>query len=188
MYFKTIDLYVGHGSAVYLKDVNLYAVLVCAVAAMVVGFVWYSPMLFARPWMRAMGLDPDDKARVAEMQKGAGPSYGVSFVSALITAFVLGKIIWIANVSSPLLRDEGGSGGMAGFCDHRAVDRGAFRQAAVGAVFDQYWLSAGLLFGDGSDFGGVAVGSALPSRSQDLIAPGPHSFARFALTPKAFRR
>ncbi len=102
MYFKSIDLYVGHGSAVYLKDVNLYAVLVCAVAAMVVGFVWYSPMLFARPWMRAMGMDPDDKAKVAEMQKGAGPSYGVSFVSALITALVLGKIIWIANVSSPL--------------------------------------------------------------------------------------
>ena len=44
--------------------VNLWSVLVAAVAAMVVGFLWYSPMLFARPWMVEMGYNPDDKAKM----------------------------------------------------------------------------------------------------------------------------
>ena len=86
----------------HFKDVNLYAVLVCGVAAMVVGFVWYSPLLFARPWMKLMGVDPDDKAKLAEMQKSAGPSYGISFLAALVSAFVLGKVIVMSSVTSPL--------------------------------------------------------------------------------------
>jgi hypothetical protein len=36
--------------------------------------VWYLPLLFARRWTIVMGYDPDDKARLAEMQKSAGPS------------------------------------------------------------------------------------------------------------------
>lgn len=77
--------------------VNLLAVLACAVAGMVVGFVWYSPMLFAKPWMVLMGYDPNDKAKIAEMQKSAGPSYAMSFVASILTAFVLGKIIAVAG-------------------------------------------------------------------------------------------
>ena len=50
-------------------SVNLWSVLVAAVSTMVVGFLWYSPLLFARPWMVAMGYDPDDKARMEEMQQ-----------------------------------------------------------------------------------------------------------------------
>ena len=44
--------------------INPWAVLVAAVATMVIGFLWYSPILFARPWMRLMGCDPDDKAKL----------------------------------------------------------------------------------------------------------------------------
>ena len=68
---------------------RLWPVLAAAVATMVVGFLWYSPMLFARPWMIAMGYDPDDKKKIEEMQKSAGPLYGAAFLSTLITAFVL---------------------------------------------------------------------------------------------------
>ncbi len=86
----------------HFKGVNLLTVLVCAIAAMVIGFAWYSPLLFARPWMKAMGVDANDKASLAEMQKSAGPSYAASFVSAMVSAFVLGKIILISSVTSPL--------------------------------------------------------------------------------------
>jgi hypothetical protein len=82
--------------------VNLLAVLVSALATMVVGFVWYSPVLFARPWMVLMGYDPNDKAKIAEMQKSAGPSYMLSLVASLVSAAVLGKIIVIATINSPL--------------------------------------------------------------------------------------
>ncbi len=83
-----------------LMDVNLWAVLAAAVASMIIGFVWYSPLLFAKPWMLAMGYDPDDKARIAEMQKTAGPKYGISFLASLLTAFVLGKFMLHFGIST----------------------------------------------------------------------------------------
>ena len=73
----------------HLHHVNLLAVLVAAISTMVVGFLWYSPLLFAKPWMREMGYDPQDKARVQEMQKSAGPAYLGSFLASLVSAFVL---------------------------------------------------------------------------------------------------
>jgi hypothetical protein len=82
--------------------VNVWAVLVSALATMVVGFVWYSPLLFARRWTILMGYDPDDKAKLAEMQKSAGPSYMLSLVASVLSAAVLGKIIAIATIHTPL--------------------------------------------------------------------------------------
>lgn len=73
----------------HMHHLNLLAILVAAISTMVVGFVWYSPLLFAKPWMRAMGYDPDDKAKTQEMQKSAGPAYAGSFVASLISAFTL---------------------------------------------------------------------------------------------------
>ena len=85
-----------------LMCVNLWAVLGSAVACMVIGFLWYSPALFAKPWTILMGYDPNDKAKMAEMQKSAGPSYAMSLVASVLSAFVLGKIIDVANVNSAL--------------------------------------------------------------------------------------
>jgi Protein of unknown function (DUF1761) len=85
-----------------LMCVNLWSVLGAAVATMVIGFLWYSPFLFAKPWMIAMGYDPEDKAKLAAMQKSAGPMYGISFVASLLSAFVLGKIIFNLAIATPL--------------------------------------------------------------------------------------
>ncbi len=72
--------------------VNLLAVLAAAAVTMVIGGLWYSPLLFARPWMVAMGMDPDDKAKIAEMQKGAARLYTLAFIASLVAAFVLAKL------------------------------------------------------------------------------------------------
>ena len=82
--------------------VNLWSVLVAAVATMILGFLWYSPLLFARPWMVAMGYDPEDRAKMEEMRKSAGKSYAIAFVASLVAAFVLGKIIDVTTVESAL--------------------------------------------------------------------------------------
>jgi hypothetical protein len=86
----------------HYMGVNLWAVLVCALADMVLGFLWYSPVLFANPWMKLMGYDPNDKAKIAEMQKSAGPSYAMSFIASLLAAMVLGKIIAVGSVTTAL--------------------------------------------------------------------------------------
>jgi hypothetical protein len=86
----------------YVMGINLWSVLVAAIATMVLGFLWYSPLLFARPWMVLMGYDPEDKTKLEEMRKGAGKMYGISFVASLVSAAVLAKIIVITTVSSAL--------------------------------------------------------------------------------------
>ena len=95
--------------------VNLWAVSVSALATMVVGFVWYSPLLFARKWMVLMGHDPDDKAKIAEMQKSATPSYLLSLVASAVAAAVLGKIIAVATINTALYGMKVGLGVWLGF-------------------------------------------------------------------------
>ncbi|HYW37270.1 MAG TPA: DUF1761 domain-containing protein [Terriglobales bacterium] len=74
--------------------------LVSAIATMVIGFLWYSPVLFANPWMRLMGIDPNDKAKIAEMQKSAGKIYSLAFVASIASAAVLAKIIDLTSVDT----------------------------------------------------------------------------------------
>jgi len=80
--------------------VNVWAVVAAAVASMVIGFLWYSPLLFAKPWMIAMGYDPEDKARIAAMQKSAGPKYLASFLASLLGAFALAKIVFHLSITT----------------------------------------------------------------------------------------
>jgi surface polysaccharide O-acyltransferase-like enzyme len=80
--------------------INFWAVLVCAIATMAIGFLWYSPILFANPWMRLMGFDPNDRAKIAEMRKSAGKIYGLAFVASIASAVVLAKIIDLTSVNT----------------------------------------------------------------------------------------
>ena len=73
----------------HFHNINLLGVLVAAISTMVVGFLWYSPMLFAKAWVREMGYDMNDKAKMEEMKKSAGPAYAGSFVASLVSAFML---------------------------------------------------------------------------------------------------
>jgi hypothetical protein len=73
----------------HFHHINLLGVLVAAISTMVVGLLWYSPLLFAKPWVREMGYDMNDKAKMEEMKKSAGPAYAGSFVASLVSAFVL---------------------------------------------------------------------------------------------------
>lgn len=95
--------------------ITLWGVLAASVASMVIGFLWYSPLLFARPWMRLMGYDPDDKAKLAEMQKGAGKLYGITFVATVVSAVVLAKIIDLTSVVTILYGMKVGFGIWLGF-------------------------------------------------------------------------
>lgn len=80
----------------HLHSLNLFAILVAALSTMVVGFLWYSPLLFAKPWVREMGYDPNDKTKMEEMKKSAGPAYAGSLLCSLVSAFVLALFLhWL---------------------------------------------------------------------------------------------
>ena len=85
-----------------------------------------------------MGYDPEDKAKLQEMQKGAGKSYAISFVAGLVSAFVLA-----ASKDHPRylgrhgdLWDESRLCRLAGLCDHGAIDGQPFRQSVNQALLD----------------------------------------------------
>ena len=77
----------------HMHSLNWLAILVAAVVTMILGFLWYSPLLFAKAWTREMGYDLNDKAKMDEMRKSAGPAYAGSFVASLISAFTLALIL-----------------------------------------------------------------------------------------------
>lgn len=74
--------------------VNYFAVLLAGVAYMVVGFLWYSNLLFAKPWIKLMGYT---KESMAKAQKEMGPLYALSFVAALVTAFMLSHVMALSE-------------------------------------------------------------------------------------------
>jgi uncharacterized protein DUF1761 len=72
-------------------DLNWLAIVVAAFVPMLFGALWYSPVLFARPWMRAVG-------RSAEELTGASLGYGLSAVMAVVTSYALARVVRWAEV------------------------------------------------------------------------------------------
>jgi hypothetical protein len=79
----------------HLHHLNLWAVLVSAVILWVLGAAWYSPVLFAKPWMAALGIKPDPTKK-----KGLLPGMIASLVGDFILAFVLDHLILWANAGT----------------------------------------------------------------------------------------
>ncbi len=73
-------------------EINLWAVLVCGVLAMVIGYVWYGP-LFGKKWMEVVGATEMDINERKKMQASAGPLYLVQFLLTLFQAWVLAYYI-----------------------------------------------------------------------------------------------
>lgn len=87
--------------------INYLAVIVAAIASMVIGMAWYSPMLFGKQWMELIGISVKDME--AAKKKGMSKTYALAFVSSLVMAYVLAHFVDYAMASS--LAD----GAMAGF-------------------------------------------------------------------------
>lgn len=78
-------------------DINNLAVLASAIVNMVVGSLWYSPLLFGNQWIAAM---QKTKAEMEQMKKGAGKAYAGSFIAALVMAYVLAHFVDFAGAAS----------------------------------------------------------------------------------------
>ena len=80
-----------------MVHVNYLAVLVAAIVVFVLGWLWYSPLLFYKPWMRARGLDPAAAMAGAKMPAG---KLVIELVRCLVLAFVIAHIIAALGVSN----------------------------------------------------------------------------------------
>jgi hypothetical protein len=94
---------------------NHFAILVSALIQWFLGAIWYSPVLFAKPWMAIVGIQPGN-AKKNSMIAGMI----TSFVGSLVLSFVLahlilwsgattaawgaliGSIVWAGFMAAPL--------------------------------------------------------------------------------------
>ena len=78
-------------------SINYIAVIVAALASMVLGGLWYSPLLLGNAWIKEMGWSAK---QCEEAQKNAGPSYFIGLLSQLLMAFVMAHLIGLLSLNT----------------------------------------------------------------------------------------
>ena len=70
-------------------DVNVYAVIICVLIGYVLGWLWYSPVLFGKKWIESLGYDP--------IKAGAHPAIGLmfQFPSTLLKVLFVGLLVFV---------------------------------------------------------------------------------------------
>ena len=68
--------------------INYLAVLVAAISTMIVGSLWYSPLLLGKLWMKHSGVT-EHEAKNTNMAK----TYGIMFLGSLVMCFVMSHFI-----------------------------------------------------------------------------------------------
>jgi hypothetical protein len=90
-----------------MPEVNYLAIVAAAVAAFVLGGLWYSPALFGKAWQREVGLS-DEELKRGNMARIFGTALVLSLVASFVFALFLGP-----RPSMPL---GIGAGFAAGLC------------------------------------------------------------------------
>ena len=80
-----------------MVHVNYLAVLVAAIVVFVLGWLWYSPFLFYKPWMRARGLDPAAAMANAKMPAG---NLVIELVRCLVLAYIVARFVALLGINS----------------------------------------------------------------------------------------
>jgi hypothetical protein len=76
-------------------DVNYGAVITAALFSFVLGAFWYSPLLFGRQWLAALGKTEE------EVKKGGGiTAYLLSLILWFLAVYVLANIINFAGANT----------------------------------------------------------------------------------------
>ncbi|MBM4410354.1 MAG: DUF1761 domain-containing protein [Chloroflexi bacterium] len=86
-----------------ISDLSIAGILVGALAHFVLGAIWYSPPLFAKPWAKVLGIE----------MGGGGPSIAIPLIvnaaGAIVTTAVVG-IIYLWGGGDGL--QDGGTAGL----------------------------------------------------------------------------
>ena len=83
-------------------DLNYWAILVSAVASFILGALWYSPVMFVKPWRKMMGLTQQhmEEAKKKGMKKVMAKLYIGNFIATLIMVYVLSHFVDYAQAKT----------------------------------------------------------------------------------------
>lgn len=85
-----------------LSNINYLAVIAASAVNMILGMLWYSPVLFGKMWMNSMKLKKDHK-------KSLGKIMTINTVMTVILAYILSHFIKYLNANTAM------EGAIAGF-------------------------------------------------------------------------
>lgn len=81
----------------HFTDVSILAIILAVVANMVIGALWYSPLLFANIWVKALGKNMEDMN-----PEGAKIGYTLTTLGGFFTAYVLSLFIHLLDLVTVL--------------------------------------------------------------------------------------
>ena len=102
--------------------INYLALLVATLAKGVLGWLWYSPMLFLKPWLQLSGVSDD------QMKTGMGKAIAVETIGNFVMAFVLVHAVHYAGARGV------GQGAAVGFFNWLGF---VFVIALTGAMYEK---------------------------------------------------
>ncbi len=79
--------------------INLVPVIVAGVINMILGALWYSPLVIGKLWMRSMGKT-EEQVKEGFSSASMGMTYVVNTIASLVFAYVLAHIIKFASLST----------------------------------------------------------------------------------------
>ena len=79
-------------------SINYLAILIAAIVSMVIGALWYSPVLFGKLWMKLSGIS--EKQIQDAKKKGMTKSYALAFLGTLVMSYVLAHFVDYAEATT----------------------------------------------------------------------------------------
>ena len=130
-----------------MEDValNYFAIVAAALVPMLLGAVWYSPMLFARRWLAAIGKTEEE----IRARGSAAPYYALAAVASFVMSYALARIVRWADADDVLSGALVGSLAWIGFVATTSGINSAFagRPRSLWAIDAGYYLVSLLLMG-----------------------------------------
>lgn len=72
-----------------MPDINVWAVLTTGLSSLILGGLWYSPVLFGKAWSTASGVT-EEQTRSANMAVTMGTTFVLAVLGAAVFAMFLG--------------------------------------------------------------------------------------------------
>lgn len=83
-------------------NVSIIEIIAAVILNCIIGYAWYSPMLFGNTWAKLAGVKmPGKNATKEEKNKGMQSMLGM-LVASTITVYVLAHIMSFAQVANPI--------------------------------------------------------------------------------------
>lgn len=82
-----------------MPEISWLAVLLCGVATLVIGGLWYSPLLFAKAWVRESG-QPEEILRSGNPAVRFGLTFVLGLIGGAVFAMFIGNTMTTAQAAA----------------------------------------------------------------------------------------